>query len=101
LRGKRAERLGEHRRAADDDQRGAARGSIPTRAVCLAQAATRTIPSHGILELSAHGEPCTRRLRRLTPEHNERGPVDPSASLEKRLKLGAGGQPLASGKATR
>ena len=52
-------------------------------------------------EESAQSITSARRLASLTPQHDEGGPVDPSASLEKRLKLGAGGQPLASGEATR
>jgi hypothetical protein len=37
---------------------------------------------------------------RLRPEHKKRRPIDPLTSVKERLKLGAGGQPLAAGKST-
>ena len=101
LHGERRERLCQHRGTAHDHDGCALGRGVATRAVRLAQPAASPIALDGILELSTHGEPCTCRPRRLAPQHNEGGPVDTSASLEKRLKISAGGQPLASGKATR
>ena len=97
----RSERFDQHPGPADDHQRRARRRGIAAGPVGFAQATASTIPLHSVLELSAHCEPCARRPDRLAPQHDERGPVNASASLEKRLKIGAGGQPLASGKATR
>jgi hypothetical protein len=51
---------------------------------------------HGVPQLSAHGEPHARRLVGLTPEHDERWPVDSLALPEERLEVGAGGQSLSS-----
>lgn len=51
--------------------------------------------------LPAHREPGPGRSQRGEPEHNQPRPVDPFASLEERLELGAGGQPLTSRKAPR
>src|SRR6185503_18106596 len=50
----------------------------------------------GAAQLSAHGEPHTCRLVRLAPEHDEGRAIDSFASLEERLKFGAGGQSLSS-----
>jgi hypothetical protein len=74
---------------------------VPAHPVRLAEAAPCAIALHRILELPAHGKPCPRRLGSLAPQHDERRPVDASASLEERLKIGAAGQPLGSREATR
>jgi hypothetical protein len=43
---------------------------------------------------------CTARwFGRFAPEHDEGRAIDALTSLEERLEIGAGGQPLASGKA--
>ena len=77
------------------------RSRVATGAVGLAQPTPRAVPLHGVLQLSAHSESGARRLRRFPPEDDEGRPIDSSASLEERLKISAGGQPLASRKATR
>ena len=69
--------------------------------VRLAQPAPGTVALHGVLDLAAHGESNARRLGRFPPQHDERRAIDPAASLEERLEFSAGGQPLASGEATR
>ena len=74
---------------------------IAAGAVRLAQPPPRTVALHGVLELAAHGESDARRLGRFPPQHDERRSIDPPASLEERLEFSAGGQPLASGEATR
>src|SRR5918994_7651875 len=86
---------------ADDHQRGPGRCGLAAGPIGFAQPAAGPIPLHGGLELATHGEPGARRLVGLSPEHHERRPVDPSASLKERLELGAAGQPLASGEAAR
>jgi hypothetical protein len=101
LHGERGERLCQRCRASHDDQCSLRRRGIPAGAVSLAQPTAGTVALHGVLELSAHGEPCAHRLCRLAPQYDEGGSVDASALLEKRLKCGAAGQPLASGEATR
>jgi hypothetical protein len=99
LTGKPSQRLAQRRWTADDHQRGARRSRITGGAVGLAQATPRPIALHGVLDLPAHRESGARRFGTLTPEHDEGGAVDALASLEERLELGAGGQPLAPGKA--
>jgi hypothetical protein len=100
LRRQACERLGQCRRSTDHHERHPRRRRVPARAIGLAQSPARAITLHSSLELSTHGEPRARRLTGLTPQHDEGWPFDPSASLKQRLELGAGGQPLASGKAT-
>ena len=95
------ERLRQRRRPTDDHHRRPFGCRITTGAVSLPEPTPRAVPLHSVLELSAHRKPCARRPRRLAPQDNEGRPFDPSASLEERLKISAGGQPLASGKATR
>ena len=74
---------------------------IPACTVRLAQPAPSTVALDGVLDLAAHGESNARRLGRFPPQHDERRAIDPAASLEERLEFSAGGQPLASGEATR
>ena len=101
LGGQSRERLPQRRRTPDDYQLHPGRRRLAAGPVGLAQPPASAIALHGVLELSAHGESCASRLGRLAPQDDDGGPVDTSASLEKRLKVGAAGQPLASGKATR
>jgi hypothetical protein len=101
LQGQSGERLGQRRRPSHDHDGRPRRRGVPGCPVGLAQSTPRAISLYRISDLSAHCEPCARRPDRLAPQHDERRPVNASASLEKRLKIGAGGQPLASGKATR
>jgi hypothetical protein len=99
--GERSERLRQRCGASYDDHGSLWRRGIPARAIGLAKPAAGTVALHGVLELSAHGEPCAHRLCRLAPQYDQGGSVDASALLEKRLEFGAAGQPLASGEATR
>jgi hypothetical protein len=101
LHGQSGERLGERRRPSHDHDGRPCRRGVPGGPVGLAQSAPRAISLYRISDLSAHCESHARRPDRLAPQHDERRPVNASASLEKRLKIGAGGQPLASGKTTR
>ena len=101
LRRQSGEWLAQRRRAPHDHQRRPRRCRVARRAIRLAQASPRAVALHGVLELTADREARARRLGRVAPEHDQGGAVDPSTSLEERLEVGAGGQPLASRKATR
>ena len=91
----------QHGRPPDDHHPGLRGSGIPACTVRLAQPAPSTVALDGVLDLAAHGESNARRLGRFPPQHDERRAIDPAASLEERLEFSAGGQPLASGEATR
>jgi hypothetical protein len=99
LRREAGEWLAQRGRPSDDHQRRAGGAGIARGAVGFAQATPRAIPLHGIPQLSAHREPGARWFGRFAPEHDEGRAIDALTSLEERLEIGAGGQPLASGKA--
>jgi hypothetical protein len=96
LRRQRSEGRGQRRRAAHNDECRVQGSGIAAGAIGLAQTTACTIALNGVLELSAHGESCARRLTGIAPQDKERGTVDASASLKKRLKIGAARQPLRS-----
>jgi len=98
LRGETCERLPQRRGPTDDHQRRAGRARVTDRSIGFAQPPPGAIALHGAPQLSTHREPGAGWLGRFAPEDDEGRTIDALTSLEERLEIGAGGQPLASGK---
>jgi hypothetical protein len=88
-------------RSPDDYDDCPARNGLPRGAIRRAKASPDPVTINRAPDLSAHREPSPGGSMRSKPEHDQPGPVDPFASLEERLKFGAGGQPLTSREAAR
>jgi len=99
LRGEPGERLSQRRGPPNDHQRRAGRARVAHCSIGFAQPPPGAIPLHGVPQLSAHREPGAGWLGRFAPEDDEGRTIDALTSLEERLEIGAGGQPLASRKA--
>jgi len=99
LRGEPGERLSQRRGPPNDHQRRAGRARVAHCSIGFAQPPPGAIPLHGVPQLSAHRESGAGWLGRFAPEDDEGRTIDALTSLEERLEIGAGGQPLASRKA--
>jgi len=85
----------------NDDHRHGLWGCTPSGPVGLSQTPPDPVPIDRPPEPAADGEANPPTALRLAPEHKKRRSLDSLASVEERLKLGAGGQPLAARESAR